>query len=210
MQAQEVLGISYLNKPHPMEVETELLDSASSMSTTKNEKQVITSLSTDHGVSTKLELDYVKEILSNIEFMFKDFAMGRACKIINPHLFDQLESQKWVLNRHEPKLRRKVLFDCVTECLEIRCKQCAAGGCKTWIKGLSMVRSKMMLAEEVYKEISGWNGLGDCMVDELVDKDMSSKHGRWLDFEIEAFELGVQIESRILNILLDEVIADIL
>ncbi|OMO58410.1 hypothetical protein COLO4_34668 [Corchorus olitorius] len=52
--------------------------------------------------------------------------------------------------------------------------------------------------------------MGDCMVDELVDKDMSSQHGKWLDFEDDAFALGVDIEGQILNILVDEVIADLL
>ncbi|MCD9646849.1 hypothetical protein HAX54_037046 [Datura stramonium] len=45
----------------------------------------------------------------------------------------------------------------------------------------------------------------------LLDKDMSSYFGRWLDFlEVEAFELGTQIEKRLLNSLIDEVVADIL
>ncbi|OMO58420.1 hypothetical protein COLO4_34666 [Corchorus olitorius] len=75
---------------------------------------------------------------------------------------------------------------------------------------MTMLRRNEWLAEEVYKEIAGWGGMGDCMVDELVDKDMSSQHGKWLDFEDDAFALGVDIEGQILNILVDEVIADLL
>ncbi|KAL3505663.1 hypothetical protein ACH5RR_031045 [Cinchona calisaya] len=207
VQAQEVLSISCIKKTHPVDAETELSDSASSIfARNVYEKQPITDL----GALRNREVEYVKEILFNIELMFNDFAIGRARDIINPHLFDQLESQRRVLNRNEPKLRRKVLFDCVTECLDVRCRRYVGGGCQTWIKGLSMVRSKGKLADEVYKEVSGWSDMGNCMVDELVDNDMSNKYGRWLDFETEAFELGVQIESRILNLLLDEVIADIL
>jgi hypothetical protein len=48
------------------------------------------------------------------------------------------------------------------------------------------------------------------MVDELVDKDMSSQYGRWLDFEIDAFAFGVEVESQIFNSLVNEVVADIL
>ncbi|KAL3508149.1 hypothetical protein ACH5RR_033531 [Cinchona calisaya] len=210
VHAQEELGISCLKKPHLVNTDTES-DSASSILTVSvNKMRVITSSMTELADSEKWELEYVKEILFNIELMFRDFALGRAGEIIKPHLFDQLENRKRVSKKDEPKLSRKILFDCVTECLDIRFRQYIGGGCKTWIKGLSLVRSKGRLAEEVHKEISGWNDMGDCMVDELVDKDMSSKHRRWLDFEIEAFELGVQIESRILNLLLDEVIADIL
>lgn len=161
--------------------------------------------------SPEWELEYVKEILSNIDLMFNDFATGRDNKIINPCLFDQLESRKvadgW---GHELKLQRKILFDCVSECLDSMCTSYVAGGYKMWVKGMSVITRKERLAEEVYREISGWSCMRDSMVDELVDKDMSTNRGKWLDFEIEAFELGLQVENRLLNSLLDEVISDLL
>uniref|UniRef100_A0A5B6YL43 DUF4378 domain-containing protein n=1 Tax=Davidia involucrata TaxID=16924 RepID=A0A5B6YL43_DAVIN len=197
VQAREVLGMSSSKKFHLVEADAELSDSASSTSTR-----------THFVGSTRWELEYVKEILCNVELMFKDFALGRAREIINPHLFDQLENRKGVLGSH--KLKRKVLFDCVGECMDLRCRRYAGGGSRRWAKGLSVVRRKEQLAEQVYKEISGWRGMGDCMVDELVDKDMSCQCGRWIDFEVEAFELGVEIESRILDSLVDEVVADVL
>jgi hypothetical protein len=73
-----------------------------------------------------------------------------------------------------------------------------------------MVRRKEWLAEDMYKEISEWSRMGDCMVDELVEKDMSSQYGRWLDFEVDAYALGVEFESQIFNSLVNEVVADIL
>ncbi|OMO53561.1 hypothetical protein CCACVL1_28541 [Corchorus capsularis] len=158
------------------------------------------------------EVEYVKLILCNVELMFKDFALGRAREIINPHLFDQLENRRAGLGSEgvESRLERKVLFDSVSECLDLRCRRYVGGGYRTWAKGMTMLRRNEWLAEEVYKEIAGWGGMGDCMVDELVDKDMSSQHGKWLDFEDDAFALGVDIEGQILNILVDEVIADLL
>ncbi|KAA8531283.1 hypothetical protein F0562_005992 [Nyssa sinensis] len=212
-QAQEMLGTSSSKKFHVMEADAEFSDSASPISP----RTPVTSLSMTNFVgSTRWELEYVKEILCNVELMFKDFALDRAREIINSHLFDQLESRKGELESHgdDHKLRRKVLFDCVSECMELRCRRYVGGGSRTWGKGLSVWRRKEWLAEQVYKEISGWRdtGIGDCMVDELVDKDMSSssQYGRWLDFEVEAFELGVVIESRILNSLIDEVVVDLL
>ncbi|XP_049357037.1 uncharacterized protein LOC125821680 [Solanum verrucosum] len=196
VQAKEVFGICSWNKFHSMEPEVDLLDSASS-----------TFGKEEDGKSSNWELEYVKDILYNIESMFMDFAMGRCQKIINPHLFDQLER----INSHrhdELKQRRKVVFDCVGECLDLRFM--VEGGYDSWSKGLLVVKNKKRLAEEVYREISGWSGMGNCMVDELVDKDMSSGFGRWMNFEVEAFELGIQIEKRLLNSLIDEVVADIL
>ncbi|XAR49676.1 hypothetical protein NMG60_11032942 [Bertholletia excelsa] len=213
VQALEVLGLSSSMKSHLVETDADLSDSASSASAGPVNQRIDTALPMSHSVaSTRWEFEYINEILFNVELMFKDFALGRAREIINPHLFNQLENRKEFLDskRNEPKLRRKVLFDSVSECIDVRCRHYASGGCRMWTKGLSTLRRKEWLAEEVYKEISSWEGMWDCMVDDLVDKDMSSQCGKWLDFEVEAFELGVEIEGRILDSLINEVVADIL
>ena len=211
--AQEVLGLNSSKKFSSVEADTDLSDSASSTSYgTMAEKYASISILTGRVSSTKWEIEYVKEVLFNVELMFKDFALGRAREVINPYLFDQLESRKiqWESNSGESRLRRKALFDCVSECLDLRCQRYVGGGYGMWVKGVAMVRRKEWLAEEVYKEISGWRGMGDCMVDELVDKDMSSQYGRWLDFEADEFELGIEIEGEIFDSLVYEVVADIL
>ncbi|XP_039058238.1 uncharacterized protein LOC120201769 [Hibiscus syriacus] len=208
VQPQEVLGLSALKKLRPVEADTELSDSASSMYSKTVAK------SNENFVSVKSvnwELEYVKLILCNVELMFKDFALNRARETINPHLFDQLESRRGGFRCDgggESRLERKVLFDSVTECIDLRCRQFVGGGYKMWTKGMTILRRNELLAEEVYKEICGWRGMGDCMVDELVDKDMSSQHGKWLDFEVDAFVLGVNIEDQILNALVDEMITE--
>ncbi|XP_057471573.1 uncharacterized protein LOC130760328 [Actinidia eriantha] len=206
-QPQELVSMSSSNKFHLAQTDAELSDSASSTSS----RTLSIRNKTHFARSTGWELEYVKEILFNVELMFKDFALGRAREIINPHLFDQLETWKEVSkSREDQKLSRKVLFECVSECTNLKCRRYASGGCRMWEKGLSTLRRKEWLAEEVYKEVSGWRGMGDCMVDDLVDKDMSSHYGKWLDFEVESFELGIEIEGRILNSLVNELVADIL
>ncbi|GMN55220.1 hypothetical protein TIFTF001_024340 [Ficus carica] len=214
VQVQEVNSLSFLKKFHPMEANMELSDSASSTSsTTMARKHAVTLTTTDLSKTTDWEQGYVKEILFNVELMFKDFALGRSRDIINPHLFNLLESRKGSLESYyegDTRLRRKVLFDSVSECLDLRYRRCTGGGYKVWEKGVAMLRRNERLAEEVYKEISGWESLGDSMVDELVDKDMSSQYGKWLDFEVEGFELGVEIEAQICDSLIDEIVADLL
>ena len=212
--AQELISSSSLWKFNSAEAaDAELSDSAASTSiaTVVARKHEVALTATCSVRSTMWELEYVKEILCNVELMFKDFALGRAREIINPHLFYQLENRKGRMENDgdESMLNRKVLFDGVSECLDLRCRRYVGGGCKTWAKGVTMVRRKEWLSEEVYKEMSEWRSMGDCMVDELVDKDMSSQYGRWLDFEVEAFELGVEIESQIFTSLVNEVVADI-
>ncbi|KAK4366847.1 hypothetical protein RND71_014727 [Anisodus tanguticus] len=50
----------------------------------------------------------------------------------------------------------------------------------------------------------GWTSMEELMVDEVVDKDMSTQRGKWTDFSFEAFEEGVDIENGILSSLMDE------
>ncbi|PWA66787.1 DUF3741-associated sequence motif protein [Artemisia annua] len=183
VQAQELLATTSRN-PTPMDVDTELLDSASSITTL-----------------TKWEPDYIKEVLSDIDTMFADFTIGKTRKIVNPRVFDRLEIGR--PNEQVAKLRRELIFNCVSECMEMRCR--------VWTKGLATVRRQEQLSREVYQEIADWEEMKDSMVDELVDKDMSGcAYKKWLDFDVEAFEIGVEIESRLLDSLINEVVDDIL
>ncbi|XP_024983774.1 uncharacterized protein LOC112519761 [Cynara cardunculus var. scolymus] len=152
----------------------------------------------------KSEPCYVKDILSDVESMFEDFSLGRTRKIVNPRRFDQLEAQRMVLEKQdELKLRRKLVFDCVSECVDSKCR--------VWARGLAVVRRKDWLAEEVCNKMSGWEQMKDCMVEELVDEDMSGdQRQKWLDYDVEVFEIGVEIERRLLDSLINEVVADIL
>ncbi|KAL1126737.1 hypothetical protein V6Z11_A13G131100 [Gossypium hirsutum] len=59
---------------------------------------------------------------------------------------------------------------------------------KTLEQKLVVDYNKGKLAEEVYKEDNELKQMGDKMVDEVVDKDMSRKHGRWVEFETEALK----------------------
>ncbi|KAG9139436.1 hypothetical protein Leryth_021584 [Lithospermum erythrorhizon] len=209
VQAQEVLGVTSLKRLHPAEGDAELSDSASS---TLARKYITTSSVVISRQPANWEMVYVKEILCHLEPMFDALTMGRVQNVISPLMFDQLEGQSEVASSccSEPRLKRKVLFDCVGECLDLRCRKYAGCGYNSWAKGHSVVRRKERLAQEVYHEITSWSGMGHCMVDELVDNDMSSKFGRWDDYECEAFELGMQIEKSLLNSLIDEVVADML
>ncbi|KAE8717773.1 hypothetical protein F3Y22_tig00110020pilonHSYRG00023 [Hibiscus syriacus] len=213
VQAQEVLGLSSLKKQRSQEADTELSDSASSMRSRTVAKSNENFVMSESMKLVNWELEYVKQILCNVELMFKDFSLGRAYETINPHLFDQLESRRggFGCNSGELRLDRKALFDSVSECIDSRCRQSVSGGYKMWTTGMMILRRNERLAEEVYKEICGWRGMGDCMVDELVDKDMSSQHGKWLDFEVDAFVVvGADIEGQILSALIDEVITELL
>ncbi|XP_057785596.1 uncharacterized protein LOC131003137 [Salvia miltiorrhiza] len=214
LQSEDSLSRHSTNTFLSCEVDFDLSDSASSTSAgTVAQRRETTLTSSKYGKPSSWELDYVNKMLCGIEVMFKDYAMGRCSEIISPRLFDQLESCKKYFNSCElvSSPSRRLVFDCVTESLETRCRGYAAGGYELWAKGVSTMNRKERLAADVCREISKWSGMGDFMVDELVESDMScSTYGKWLDYDVEVFELGVQIESRILNSLIDEVVADML
>lgn len=209
VQAQEVLGI-HPSKQSSWQAGLEFSDTASSSFAPR--------FSSTHGLLSSLsdppspilsELDYVKKIVRDIDLMFEYFASGKTSRTISPHLFLHLEIQNSISKRHLLLPRGKLPFDCVAECLNKRFQQ-HDGGYKAWVEGVFLMSPKERLAEDVFKEISTLCSMGDYMVDELVDKDMSNKYGRWLDFNTETFELGIQIENCILNTFLNEVIVDML
>ncbi|KAJ6414084.1 hypothetical protein OIU84_006825 [Salix udensis] len=178
-----------------MEVETELSDSASSISTMDVVRKYTTRTCsmTKSKESSDWELDFMRDILVSAELNLKDFSLGQTSNVINPDLFDQLENQDRGMENNEEdysKLARKLLFDCVSESLDYKCGRILSGSSKAWARLSALFQRKGWLAEELYKEILGWQSMGDMMVDELVDQDMSTQTGKWLEFSIETFEEG--------------------
>ncbi|XVF57572.1 hypothetical protein PTKIN_Ptkin06aG0216400 [Pterospermum kingtungense] len=192
----------------------ELSDSASSkpMGETSKKLLIRTSSFTDFKESINWELDYVKMVLKDSQLTCIEYALGQTEKFMTLNSSNQLEHHNGTERNGEDynKLEQKILLDCVTECLESRCGQVFVGRCKGWVKWRKMIQKREWLAEEVYKEILGWKTMGDIMVDDLVDKDMNTKCGRWLDFDQEAFEEGVEVENSILTSLVDELVCDLL
>lgn len=205
IQAQHIVDLNCFNKTPSVAVEMELSDSVSSSSTEISR--------TAPTIACNQEQEYVREILSNTKYLFKNLnlcQMDHDSGILDPLLFDKLETSGSLSAlegvERNFRMRRKMLFDCVNECLDLKCSHYFHAGYRMWARGMAVVMKD--LTEELYREISGWRGMGEWMVDELVERDMSSHLGRWVDFEIEAFEAGVEIELGILNSLVDEVIAD--
>ncbi|XP_047957714.1 uncharacterized protein LOC125203420 [Salvia hispanica] len=200
-------------QPHITEIDPEILDTASSLSVGAMSETVSSSLHVvDSKDSSNWELKYIEDILSHTEFLLEEFSLGQAHKIVAPDFFVQLENQTMESYKtmEENVLERRVLFDCVCECLEQRCGRLLAGGREFWAKQMAVLHRRQWMADDLYREIWRWTNSEELMVDELVDKDMSSKSGKWVDFEVEAFEEGVEIGNRILTCLVDELIDDFL
>uniref|UniRef100_M4FE91 U1-type domain-containing protein n=3 Tax=Brassica campestris TaxID=3711 RepID=M4FE91_BRACM len=143
------------------------------------------------------ELEYITEIISSNQLMVKEISLGMATDILPWSLFDELESKR------DPRgnIERKTLFEFVNECLTLKCEKTFMGSCR----GSFLFGRKEVLAEEVKREIERLKKMREMMmVDELVDSEMSSFEGRWLDYKREAYEEGSEIEEEILSDLVDD------
>ncbi|CAI0446646.1 unnamed protein product, partial [Linum tenue] len=129
------------------------------------------------GATTKLnkypsnwELDYVIHILYIAEMNLEDLALSCSpSKILSPNLFEHEES-KFGRDSDELslKINRKVMFDCIGEFLDYKCRK------RSWDEHQGvLLERKGCLAKELHKEVLGWKSMGDMMVDDLVDRDMS-------------------------------------
>nr|GMD45539.1 uncharacterized protein LOC109182286 isoform X1 [Ipomoea batatas] len=197
-----------------VEDDMELLDSASSVSigSSRNRKESAVAFTcADAKGSTYWELEYIKDILRNADLMMKESVPSEAHRIISADLFDRLEMQKVGSNKYVQDLkgRRRLVFDCVVEQLEFRHEQSILGSFHSWARWTTLVQKEEWLAKEMYREISGWTSMEDLMVDEVVDKDMSTQHGKWTDFGTEELEGGIEIEKEILTSLVEELVYDI-
>ncbi|XP_072976401.1 uncharacterized protein [Typha angustifolia] len=211
----KALDASCFTKVLEVEPETELSDSATSNVVATTVVEPASEISSTYNMdSSKEGLEFVREILNalSISDNISSYKLDQAGEVLDPVLFDELEDNRRLIafegEEKDCRMRRKMFFDCVNESLYLKCSHYFQAGYRLWAKGVSVLGKD--LAEELYKEMQGWKSIGDWMVDELVDRDMSNHLGRWVDFEIESFEAGVEIERGILSSLVDEVVADIL
>lgn len=218
MQDEEASNISQINESDSLE--NEVMWSEQSSSISMGQYVAVAQISgtpnmVDFKTSSNMELEYVQKILGNAEFMAEEFVMGQTNSVIMPNLFDLLENHQSTsgtsyCGEEHYKLERKVLFDYVSECLELRCEKAFVGSCKSWPRWVTSIQMKDFLADELYREMMSFRNLEDVMVDELVCNDMSTGYGKWLDFEIEVFEEGSEVEGDILECLIDEMVSDLL
>lgn len=155
------------------------------------------------------ELEYITEIIASGQMMVKEISLGMATDILPWSLFEELEGSK-----RDPhgKVERRTVFEFANEWLTLRCEKMFMGSCGGLVGREGMVFGrKEVLAEEVKREMERLKKMREMvMMDELVDNEMSSFEGRWLDYKREGYEVGSEIEEEILSDLVDELVSDLL
>ncbi|CAE6076686.1 unnamed protein product [Arabidopsis arenosa] len=156
------------------------------------------------------ELEYITEILNSGQLMFQDFASGTTTNesLLPSSLFDEMERSRGTAK--SMKTERKALFDCVNQCLAVKFERMLIGSCKgMMMSGGILLEHRDLLAEEVNREVKGLKKMREMMIDELVDHDMSCFEGRWIGYEREMFEEGIDMEGEIVSDLVDDLVSDL-
>ncbi|CAA7060719.1 unnamed protein product [Microthlaspi erraticum] len=150
------------------------------------------------------ELEYITEILNSGQLMIQDLASGTTTEelLLPSSLFDEMERSRGA--ETSMKMERKVLFDCVNQCLAVKFERMLIGSGKGMV-----TRGGVLLAEELNREVKVLKKMREMMIDELVDHDMSCFEGRWIGYEREMFEQGIDIEGEIVSALVDDLVCDL-
>lgn len=160
--------------------------------------------------SPNWELVYTKEVLSNADLQLDDYVLDQAR--LSADFFyswdEKIGSDKAVDEYY--KLEQNLVIDFLNECVEFRCEQISVGSRKAWSKLTMLFENKERLAEEFHREMSGLTSMKDLLTDEIVDREMSSHYGKWVDFETEECEESLELGDEILSSLVDEIMIDLL
>ncbi|KAK4758361.1 hypothetical protein SAY87_019662 [Trapa incisa] len=169
------------------------------------------------------KLSYSKEVLLHTELLFSGKTSPRWFStediIINQSLLDELESlvlSEWtntgwfngLMGLKEGKQGKEFLFDCLLECLELNYQPGSNFGYQRWSR-LPLELNEKILVHDVEDGLYTWAGLSGMSVDEMIDWEMSHSLGKWVDFNVEAFENGCEIERDILKSMVEEIVQDI-
>lgn len=174
---------------------------------------------------TRIKLNHMKDILLHAELLLGITAVRTEDEgpqlLIYRFLVDDLDAMvgeaMWtdfngfVLGCEDSRQRKELkgfLLDCVIEYIESNCCQYFNCGFKAWTK-LPLCMKAEMLAQEVKREINKWLSMVGMVPDEIIEWEMSHSSGKWTDFDIEAFETGVDIDGDLLQTLVDEVVEEI-
>ena len=222
------------DQPESSEADTDLLDSATSLSKWRTGSEAVADLvnyisSIVHAINLPgarlggSKLTHVKEVILNAELLFGNAALANSdgCRSFLGHFLvaelETLTCATWTKSDIFPgfedntKGRNQVtgfLFDSVIEYLDTKYCIHSDSGYKAWTR-LPWLMNGEKLIKLVVEEIRRWADLAGRIPDEIIEWEMSHSLGKWTDFEIEGFETGAEIDSDILQILVDEIVVDL-
>ncbi|KAL4354955.1 hypothetical protein GQ457_06G026620 [Hibiscus cannabinus] len=219
------------DEPQTTVPDTDLLDSASSLHEETNVNEVIIDLvnrisamlhvvsNFDLGLSGD-KLIHAKEVILKAELLFGNLTLRNSDDfLLAPYIRDEVETLvaimqvdfKSVLGMDQIKQNNELrgfLFDCAIECIDSKYGGYCNSGFVRW-RSLPCCMNSGKLIRDVADKVKRWMKLAGMVADELIEYEMSYSLGKWTDFEIEAYETGVEMDWDILQNIVDEIIDDL-
>ncbi|CAL9100643.1 unnamed protein product [Musa textilis] len=220
------------NTARSSDPDTDLLDSASSVDIRRSIIAKIRRLTymslndfdihSDGVGLSKTKLCEVRHAISSAVLLFETFTLdssdGSVDMSLESFLLDMLQAIVDALRMgpkcdpgytgiNETDQLRELLFDCMIECLDSNYSLLCKSGYMTYTK-LTFILTREKLMREVHQDIRGWIDLAGKFLDDMVKNEMKNSAGKWADCVMEAFEAGIEIESNILQTLVDETVID--
>ncbi|XP_020695351.1 uncharacterized protein LOC110108860 isoform X2 [Dendrobium catenatum] len=221
------------NKTESLSLDSDLLDSANSVEFSRSDNEMIlnssrsdfsihsiqsynvgilgtkVSFSTEAISKTKLLLESIlffdsdNTLQSSVNFFLLDIFAS-----ISDAFFARMKSSLSLSEANDYNHLKDFLFDFLIESLVKRFDQFCMSGYKVWLK-LPFLLSKDQLLREIYGEIGRLLELAGKVLGDLAEQELSSSTIRWTAFEAEASWAAMDIESVILQELVDEMIMDL-
>lgn len=216
------------DQPERLEHVANHLDSAASVNTGKIGCKILTklvyridkilqSLDSFWPRLTESKMDHMKEVIFIAELILGNVTRNNEEGVlpqllISCILLDELNMATDATQRNFNRSQLKgFLFDCVIEYLESNCCQNYYGVFKSWCAWtkVPLCMKAEILVQEVKSEIKKWECIAGMEPDQIIDCEMSHSLGKWTDFDIEAFEAGVDIGGDVLQILVNEIVEEL-
>ncbi|GMI66165.1 TON1 Recruiting Motif 22 [Hibiscus trionum] len=227
------MDFSY-DEPQPTELDVDLLDSATTLDTEKTVNEMTIDLV--NRISAMLhvvsnfglglsgdKLIHVKEVILKAELLFGNLTPRDSDWtddfLLAPYIHDEVETLvaimqvdfKSVLGIDQLKENNQLrgfLFDCAIECIDSKYGPYCNSGFRPW-RSLSYCMNSVKLIRDVADEVKRWINLVGMVPDELIEYEMGYSLGKWTDFDIEAYESGVEMDWDILQNIIDEIVDDL-
>lgn len=167
------------------------------------------------------KLIHAKEVILNADLVFGNAVLPDAVAnggfSISRFVLNELEMLACVMctnfggfvafNTKEGNQLTGFVFDCVIEYLQSRFSRYSNSGFNAWTRLPLRMKTEMLICE-IVKEVGMWAELAGLIPDELIEYEMSHSLGKWVDFELETFETGIEIDQQILQTLITEIVVD--
>ncbi|GAA0176553.1 transferase [Lithospermum erythrorhizon] len=207
------LANTYNSEQNTWEPDADLLESTISqrLQTSGILNNVTDLLCNINGTETSLEgskLIHAKHVILDVELMLANEGFP-----ISHFLSTELETLARVIQKSFRYTRawnqvKGFAFDSVIEYLDSRYTRYSKCGFSIWSRLPLHMDSEVVILETI-QEIRKWTKLAGTIPDDLIEWDMSHSLGKWTDFEVEAFESGIELDQLILQTLIDELVIDL-